>query len=150
MPNATTGVGMGSPVQSTSKPAPDITSAVSRANSSDLCRASCPTITRPPEWPLAASQAANPAAAWVTTTRFMQAGPGPMGPRRPAVPNSSGPANAAASSASAGSRMVWSLAWARTISSSSLPAVSGSGSVSRQACARSSSSVIYSSPTIPA
>ena len=38
--------------------------------------------------------AAIPAAARATTARFMRDGPGPIGPRRPAVPNCKKPENA--------------------------------------------------------
>jgi len=85
-------------------------------------------MTFPPWWPAAISQRPKPAAACVTTTRFMRAGPGPSGPRSPAVPNSSGPANAAVSSVRADSSPDSYAA----ISSSSRATVSASGSWARQ------------------
>ena len=55
----------------------------------------------PPARPAAVSWAARPAAARRTTAAFMPFGPARSGPRRPAVPKASGPANRSASSARA-------------------------------------------------
>ena len=62
------------------RPAPVITSAVSRAKTPELWRASYPT-TDPRPWPVATRWAASPAAARVTTTRFIRFGPAPSAPR---------------------------------------------------------------------
>ena len=51
MPKAITGVGSGRAVISTENPAPAMISAVSAAKTSELCRASKPTSTRPPARP---------------------------------------------------------------------------------------------------
>ena len=129
--NATTGVGSGRGITQTLKPAPDITSAVSRAKSSLRCRASKPTTTGPVA-PCSCRYAASPAAARITTTRFIRLGPAPTAPRSPAVPNSRLPANRSARSAESAPP-----ATSAMICSSSVR-VASSGSSAAQARARSS------------
>ncbi len=84
-------------------PDPVSTAAASSANSADRCRASQPSTT--PAWAAvgqySCSQRARPMVAARTTARFIRFGPAPIAPRRPAVPNSSRPANRSASSARA-------------------------------------------------
>ena len=79
---------------------------VSAANSAEFLRASWPITTRGPSgnWLI------NPAVARRTTTRFIRAGPGPMRPRSPAVPNVSGLPNAASSARRSPSRAMASSA----------------------------------------
>ena len=71
-------------------------SRVAREDVADLCLASKPMTTARP--PRLFTYAARPAAARMTTTRFIRFGPAPSAPRNPAVPNSSRPAKRSASS----------------------------------------------------
>ena len=74
--NARIGVGSGLGITSALRPAPVITSAVSRAKTSELCRASYPITTSAPDGaPWSFRYAARPAAARATTTRFIRLGP---------------------------------------------------------------------------
>src|SRR5215213_5468693 len=133
--NASRGVGSGRGSVYALKPAPVITSAVSRAKTSELWRASYPITT----WasrraPRSRRYAARPAAARCTTTRFIRFGPAPSAPRSPAVPNSSVPSNRSARSV--GSPPA---ATSATIRSSSA-LVRSSGSCAAHSRARSSRS----------
>ena len=139
---ASTGVGNGRGSTMARRPAPIITAQVSRANWSDLCRASYPTTTLDP--PCARRYAASPAAARMTTARFIRFEPAPRVPRRPAVPNSSLPENRSSRSAMAAS----SADSARSMSSVSSGRVSGSGSSASQARAVSSTSVIWATSAV--
>ncbi len=87
--------------------------------------------TSPEPSPFAFRYAASPAAARMTTERFIRIGPAPSSPRSPAVPNWSVPANRAASSSVSPP--------ARSPASS--VRVSGSGSSASHASARVISSV---------
>ncbi len=102
------GVGRGRARRSAQPPAAVTTAAVSRAKTAEPCRASKPTTTvgagvgvgvplRPP----ACRYATSPAAARITTARFMRFGPAPRMPRSPAVPNWSMPAKRSARSSAA-------------------------------------------------
>src|SRR6266508_1044415 len=139
--NATTGVGVGSSIRTASSPAPRTTAAVSRANTSDLCRASYPITTGPVVRPFAFRYAHRPAAARITTTRFIRFGPAPIAPRSPAVPNSSFAPNRSAVPASSPA----------SSSARSSARVSGSGSSANQysAAARSALSSLVTPATLP-
>ena len=71
-------------------PPPANISALSLANASDPCRASQPITTELKLFFFI--NARIPVAVLLTTARFIQEGPGPIGPRIPAVPNCKKPA----------------------------------------------------------
>ena len=81
--------------------------------------------------PVARRYAARPAAARVTTTRFIRLGPAPSAPRSPAVPNWRVPSNRSISSAVSPA----------PINAASSARVTGSGSSASQAWAASSRSM---------
>ena len=87
--------------------------------------------TVPPAAPVSRRYAARPAAARMTTTRFIRLGPAPSAPRRPAVPNSRVPAKRSARSAASPP------ASTSATTASSSARVTGSGSSAAQARARS-------------
>ncbi|CAM5441462.1 hypothetical protein SGLAM104S_01874 [Streptomyces glaucescens] len=86
-------------------------------------------------WPFLFRYAARPAAARMTTERFMRIGAAPSSPRRPAVPNWRVPPKRAVSS--------WT-SWA-SMSPASSSRVSGSGSSVSQAWARARRSSVVTS-----
>src|SRR5699024_1221864 len=88
--------------------------------------------------PPSPSQPATPAAARITTTRFIRLGPAPNAPRKPAVPNSSRVSKRSASSTCAAS----SPASTRANNADSSSRVTGSGSWASHARARATVSVI--------
>src|SRR5665647_1473116 len=132
---ASTGVGNGRGNTIARPPAATTTAAVSAAKTSELCLASSPMTTKGCG-SVSFRYAVSPAAARITTERFIRLGPAPSAPRSPAVPNSSMPTNRSARSAPASA----SPAAAAAITASSSARVAASGSSSRQEVARSSSS----------
>ncbi len=104
--NASSGVGCGRAAGAPGCPAPVSTAAASPANSAERCRASQP-ITTPASAAAAGARAASrPARRSRPGPRrgSSGSGPAPIVPRRPAVPNSSRPANRSARSAAAARR----------------------------------------------
>ncbi|MEZ5238049.1 MAG: hypothetical protein R2716_03550 [Microthrixaceae bacterium] len=96
---ASSGVGATDAIRCTTKPWSCSTEQMSSQNCAEPCRASRATTT-----PLsgasgtsARSTSATAAATCSQSRRFMCAGPGPSGPRMPAVPKLSGDPNSAAS-----------------------------------------------------
>ena len=99
--NASIGVGLRAGSMSARPPAAVTTAAVSRAKSSEPYRASHPITTVKLSPTVSRRNAVSPAAARITTARFIRLGPPPNSPRRPAVPNCSMPENRSAKSSSA-------------------------------------------------
>ena len=96
--NASNGVGKWLGKRSAWPPAALITSAASVANSADPWRASWPITTTGADPMDSVKYDTRPAVALMTTDRFIRDSPVPISPRKPAVPNCSGPEKRAANS----------------------------------------------------